>query len=69
MGLNIPSLISVSVTGLIHLSGGFSTNLGRVEVLYNGVWGNVCNISILEVQAVCNILAYKNSGAGILFLN
>lgn len=53
----------------MHLSGGFSTNLGRVEVLYNGVWGNVCNISILEVQAVCNILAYKNSGAGILFLN
>ena len=51
-------------TDSIRLSGGSRASTGRVEVLYNGVWGTVCNISgwtINEAQAVCNLLGYANS--------
>lgn len=54
----------MNATNSIRLSGGTAPSNGRVEVLYNGVWGTVCNLSgwtANESRAVCNILGY-NSG-------
>eukprot|EP00731_Ephydatia_muelleri_P010237 Em0005g823a len=44
----------------VRLSGGSRASTGRVEVLYNGVWGTVCNKTwtIAEARAVCNLLGY-----------
>eukprot|EP00731_Ephydatia_muelleri_P010183 Em0005g769a len=55
---------SGNATDSVRLSGGSRASTGRVEVLYNGVWGTVCNISgwtVYEAQAVCNLLGYKNT--------
>eukprot|EP00731_Ephydatia_muelleri_P010238 Em0005g824a len=51
---------SDNATDSVRLSGGSRASTGRVEVLYNGVWGTVCNKTwtIAEARAVCNLLGY-----------
>ena len=50
--------------GAVRLSGGSRPSVGRVEVLYNGVWGTVCSYArwtLVEGQVVCRQLGYKNT--------
>eukprot|EP00731_Ephydatia_muelleri_P010222 Em0005g808a len=53
-----------SSSGAVRLSGGSRPSVGRVEVLYNGVWGTVCTYgppwTLTEGQVVCTQLGYKN---------
>ena len=61
-GFNSPPIRPLSPTAneavSIRLFGGSRTSVGRVEVLYNGVWGTVCGLTLREAQAVCNLLGY-----------
>ncbi|KAL5493877.1 hypothetical protein EMCRGX_G015111 [Ephydatia muelleri] len=54
-------------SGAVRLSGGSRPSVGRVEVLYNGVWGTVCTYgspwTLIEGQVVCTQLGYKNLSA------
>ena len=51
-------------SGTVRLSGGSRASAGRVEVLYNGVWGTVCSYftpwTLTDGQVVCAQLGYKN---------
>jgi len=53
----------------IRLVGGSSYSEGRVEVLYNGVWGTICNNGWNNDNAnvVCRTLGF--SGASTFFLS
>ncbi len=45
----------------VRLRGGTSPSEGRIEVLYNGVWGTVCDDSwdINDATVVCHELGYR----------
>ena len=53
------SFISASAL-TVRLQGGFSQFEGRVEVLYNGTWGTVCDdyFSDTAAKVVCRMLNY-----------
>ena len=46
------------------VDGGGSANSGRLQVLYNGTWGTVCDhfFGTNEVAVVCRQLGFNNSG-------
>ena len=56
--------ISDSANGLrVRLTGGLTPYEGRVEVLYNGVWGTVCGHkdsawTNKDAQVICRNLGY-----------
>jgi len=45
---------------LVRLVGGYATYEGRLEVMYNGTWGSVCNDSFSDTEAsvVCYQLGF-----------
>ena len=50
--------------GDVRLVGGVSTNQGRVEICYNGIWGSVCGEGVWsqeEAAVVCNQLGYDQT--------
>jgi len=44
----------------VRLVGGSDNKKGRVEILYNGTWGTVCDNSFTKAEAkvVCYMLGY-----------
>ena len=58
--LNIKTYLSASFINYNIRLVGNSTNQGRVEVQYNGVWGTVCDDdwSDENAQVVCRMLGF-----------
>jgi len=52
----------------IRLVDGNSNSSGRVELLYNGVWGPICgpNFSIEESVVICRMLGYYSGEKGFV---
>ena len=48
-------------SGMIRLQGGTYTNLGRVEVYFNGQWGTICDDGFNSTDALvlCKQLGYN----------
>ena len=51
---------SAPVTVLVRVQGGTQPYNGRVEVMYNGVWGTICNSGwdLNDARAFCRQLGY-----------
>ena len=51
----------------MRLAGGNSSLHGRVEVLYNGIWGTVCNLDwdLQDANVVCRELGYSGAVAAV----
>ena len=49
-------------TGAIQLTGGSSSDEGRVEICYNGVWGTITSSawSASEAVVICGQLGYSS---------
>jgi len=61
--------VAVSCSGIhVRLNGGRDPREGRLEVLYNGVWGSVCRDGFNDVAArvVCNMLGFGYVGGRTL---
>ncbi|KAL5012866.1 hypothetical protein ScPMuIL_011417 [Solemya velum] len=52
----------------IRLAGGVTNNQGRVEILHNGTWGTICDLSWRwgEAAVVCRMLGLPTGGASAL---
>ena len=49
-----------SCTSVVRITNGITPNEGRVEILYNGAWGTVCDSGwdLREASVVCRNLGY-----------
>ena len=45
----------------VHLVGGKSSSEGRVEILYNGEWGTVCDDGIhqADIDIMCRMMGFS----------
>ena len=45
----------------VHLVGGKSSSEGRVEILYNGEWGTVCDDMIhqADIDVMCRMMGFS----------
>ena len=60
----ILSFIGNCIEGSVQLTGGDDQDEGRIEVCYNGEWGNVCDTTfgLFDGQVVCGqVLGVKMS--------
>ncbi|KAK3088009.1 hypothetical protein FSP39_013360 [Pinctada imbricata] len=50
--------------GSVRLVGGSGPHEGRLEILYNGNWGTVCDddFGLLDAEVVCRMLGYPTTG-------
>lgn len=57
--------------GNTRLAGSLFTNMGRVEVYYNGSYGTVCDdrFSNLEIDVICRDKGFGSNGSMIYFLS
>ena len=60
VNVNICKFISAEVR--VRLVGSSDGRSGRVEVLYNGTWGTVCNdgSSHLTAAVICRMLGFRS---------
>ena len=62
---SVPELVFLffkDVTGIeVQLVGGKSSSEGRVEILFNGEWGTVCDDKIhqADVDVMCGMMGYS----------
>ena len=64
-------IFSNSTAPIVRLRDGGASNLGRVELYYNGTWGTVCddNWDIKDTAVVCRMLGFKYAWTAISFGN
>ncbi len=64
-------LIADCTTGDIRLNGSVSSNQGRVEICYDGVWGTVCDDrwDDTDAQIVCRQLGLIVDGKEVLLIS